>query len=186
MASTLILLDNSNPAILFPGTTWQKIEGRFIMGTSGSEAPGTTGGSGTVTLNLNNIPSHNHSISVSISAGGNHRHQVDNHAHGGGSYNAVSHFETVTNVGTDAGQRELPISGWSDWRWSGQWGSNKFGIRFHKQGFGSGGTGGAAPFTNYSGDHGHGVSASVGNNGGGAAFSILPPYIKANIWKRLS
>lgn len=157
------------------------------MGTSGSEAPGSTGGSGTVTLNLNNIPSHNHSISVSISAGGNHRHQVDNHTHGGVSYNAVSHIQTETNVpGSATGSRELPISGWGTYMWTGQWGSNTFGLRLHKQGFGSGGTGGAAPFTNYSGDHGHGVSATVGNNGSGAAFSILPPYIKANIWKRLT
>ncbi|MGL5624464.1 phage baseplate protein [Cetobacterium sp.] len=176
MASTLILLDNSNPAILFPGTTWEKIEGRFIMGTSGSETPGLTGGSGTVTLNLNNIPSHNHSISVSISAGGNHRHQVDNHIH-----SQPSHAHTIP----------MSTPGYFS---SFNWNSVYTGVirsgngDTSRGGLAAGGenTGGAAPFTNYSGDHGHGVSASVGNSGGGAAFSILPPHIKANIWKRLT
>ncbi|MGL5229900.1 MAG: head fiber protein [Cetobacterium sp.] len=185
VGALLILTNENNPALMFPGTTWNKIEDRFLYGATSGQA-GQTGGAGTVILSLNNIPSHNHPISISLAASGNHRHQVDNHSHGGVSYNAVSHFETVTSVGTDAGQRELPISGWSDWRWTGQWGSNKFGIRFHKQGFGSGGTGAAAPYTNYSGDHNHGVNASVGNTGGGQAFSILPPYYKVHFWKRIS
>ncbi|MGL4628850.1 MAG: phage baseplate protein, partial [Cetobacterium sp.] len=48
--SVFILLDNSNPTTLFPGTTWQKQEGRFLQGTSGSESAGGTGGASTVTL----------------------------------------------------------------------------------------------------------------------------------------
>lgn len=146
------------------------------MGTSSSEAPGSTGGSGTVTLNLNNIPSHNHSISVSISAGGNHRHQVDNHIH-----SQPSHAHTIP----------MNTPGYFS---SFNWNSVYTGVirsgngDTSRGGLAAGGenTGGAAPFTNYTGDHGHGVSASVGNNGGGAAFSILPPYIKANIFQRLS
>ena len=46
----------------YGGTTWVKIEGKFLLGTSSSHAINTTGGAETVTLTLNQIPSHNHGI----------------------------------------------------------------------------------------------------------------------------
>ena len=46
----------------YGGTTWTKIEGRFLLGTSSSHAINTTGGSETVTLTINQIPSHSHSL----------------------------------------------------------------------------------------------------------------------------
>ena len=162
------------------------------MGTSGSEVPGTTGGSGTVTLNLNNIPSHNHSISISISEGGSHRHQVDNHIHSKGDQNITGRFAiqktgfNAENGGaTGEGAFYYSTYGWKQGNSAGGNGSSPI-VGFDASRAWTGNSGGSAPFTNYSGDHGHGVSASVGNNGGGAAFSILPPYIKANIWKRLT
>ena len=47
-------------------------------------------------------------------------------------------------------------------------------------------TGSSAPYTSYSSDHNHSASVSCGNAGGGAAFNILPPYLRVNIWKRLT
>lgn len=46
----------------YGGTTWVKIEGKFLLGTSSSHAINTTGGAETVTLTLNQIPSHNHGV----------------------------------------------------------------------------------------------------------------------------
>lgn len=46
----------------YGGTTWTKIEGKFLLGTSSSHAINTTGGAETVTLTLNQIPSHNHGV----------------------------------------------------------------------------------------------------------------------------
>ncbi|WP_462433278.1 phage baseplate protein [Fusobacterium sp. THCT1E1] len=45
-----------NPATRFLGTTWQKIEGRFLLSTSGSNASGQTGGSNTKTISKANLP----------------------------------------------------------------------------------------------------------------------------------
>lgn len=45
-----------NPATRFLGTTWQKIEGRFLLATSGSNASGQTGGSNTKTISKANLP----------------------------------------------------------------------------------------------------------------------------------
>lgn len=40
----------------FLGTTWEKIEGRFLLSTSGSNVSGATGGSNTVTISKANLP----------------------------------------------------------------------------------------------------------------------------------
>lgn len=47
---------------IYGGTTWVKIEGKFLLGTSSSHAINTTGGAETVTLTVAQIPSHNHSL----------------------------------------------------------------------------------------------------------------------------
>lgn len=47
---------------VYGGTSWVKIEGKFLLGTSSSHAINTTGGAETVTLTINQIPSHNHSL----------------------------------------------------------------------------------------------------------------------------
>ena len=47
---------SNNPAVHFLGTTWEKIEGRFLLATSGSNASGQTGGSNTKTITQANLP----------------------------------------------------------------------------------------------------------------------------------
>ena len=49
-------MGTENPATLFLGTTWEKIEGRFLLATSGSNASGQTGGSNTKTITQANLP----------------------------------------------------------------------------------------------------------------------------------
>ena len=48
--------NSTNPSSIFLGTTWQKIEGRFLLGTSGSGASKQTGGSNTKTISQANLP----------------------------------------------------------------------------------------------------------------------------------
>lgn len=47
---------NEHPAVIWPFTTWEKIEGRFLLATSGSNASGQTGGSNTKTIAQTNLP----------------------------------------------------------------------------------------------------------------------------------
>ena len=47
---------SNNPATKYLGTTWEKIEGRFLLATSGSNASGQTGGSNTKTISKANLP----------------------------------------------------------------------------------------------------------------------------------
>ena len=48
--------------------------GRMPLGTSESHELGSTGGSETVTLTTEQMPSHNHSISESVASSGEHIH----------------------------------------------------------------------------------------------------------------
>lgn len=61
--------DGTNPGERIPGTTWvPEAEGKFILGVGGGYANGATGGSATVTLGVNNLPSHNHNVTI-VSSG---------------------------------------------------------------------------------------------------------------------
>ena len=51
-----VTTSTTNPATRWTGTTWQKIEGRFLLGTSGSGTSKATGGSNSKTIAQANLP----------------------------------------------------------------------------------------------------------------------------------
>jgi len=51
----------------YGGTTWTKIEGRFLLGASSSYPVNSTGGEKEHTLTINEIPSHNHTLNYKTS-----------------------------------------------------------------------------------------------------------------------
>ena len=128
------------------GTTWQKQEGRFLLGSSSSYSLGSTGGASTATLSVANLPSHTHSATTAA-----HTHTQPTHTHG-----------TKTAYGGAGG----PYMVRGETTLTGKW--------VYTEAAGGDTTGSASPVT------------SIGNTGNGTAFSILPPYIAINIWKRLS
>lgn len=46
----------------YGGTSWTKIEGRFLLGASSSYPVNATGGEATHTLTINEMPSHSHRV----------------------------------------------------------------------------------------------------------------------------
>ena len=50
----------ADPATRWPGTSWQKITDRFILGAGGSYSVGATGGEASHVLTVNEMPSHDH------------------------------------------------------------------------------------------------------------------------------
>ena len=50
---------------IYGGTSWSKIEGRFLLGQSSSYAINSTGGEATHKLTVNEMPSHNHAGKIS-------------------------------------------------------------------------------------------------------------------------
>lgn len=60
VGSVLCFTNNTNPNNIYTGTTWQKIEGRFLLGSSSSYALGSIGGEAEHTLTSNEMPTHSH------------------------------------------------------------------------------------------------------------------------------
>lgn len=66
-------LDTMEKVIAFyGGTTWEKMEGVFLLGASDTYAAGSTGGEATHTLTVSEMPSHNHKVSAWQASGGNY------------------------------------------------------------------------------------------------------------------
>ena len=62
VGDTLITESTLHPAKRWPGTTWRKEEGVFLLGASDKYPLGATGGLAEVTLTLDQIPAHSHPI----------------------------------------------------------------------------------------------------------------------------
>lgn len=61
VGSVVIRYDHTSPASLFGGT-WQRISGCFLYATGSTGTIGATGGSGTHTLTVAQMPSHGHDV----------------------------------------------------------------------------------------------------------------------------
>lgn len=99
----LLTTNSENPATKYLGTTWQKIEGRMLLGTSGSGASKQTGGSMTKTIAQANLPN----VKLSVDA---HTHTQPKHYHGtwgentnGGTPPFGYYDDTTNRAGTNGG-----------------------------------------------------------------------------------
>lgn len=81
-------LGTENPATLFLGTTWEKQEGRFLLGSNSSYPLGSTGGSTTITLTEANMPRHRHQVDSTTATIPAHTHSITLQNHSGDNYNA--------------------------------------------------------------------------------------------------
>ena len=73
---------STNPSTLFGGT-WVQIKDKFVLACGDTyNTAGATGGAGTVTLSVSNMPSHNHTFTPSGNISMNsHSHGLNNHTH---------------------------------------------------------------------------------------------------------
>ena len=62
VGSIYMNVNSTNPGTLFGGT-WEQIQGRFLLGMSGSYPAGSQGGEATHTLSTNEMPAHSHNFS---------------------------------------------------------------------------------------------------------------------------
>ena len=129
VGSVYISFNSTSPTTLFGGT-WTRLKDRVLMASGDVYAANSTGGSATVTLNTNQIPSHNHSISTdgthshtaTNSSAGTHNHTVSgtvasngSHTHtwSGSATNAGNHSHTWSGSATSEGNHTHTWSGTS-------------------------------------------------------------------------
>lgn len=163
-----VTTNNVNPADIWSGTSWQKIEGRFLKATNSGEAPKTMGGSNSKTLIVANIPSHNHTIW--IGENGYHTHVQEAHAH---TQPAHVHYMQEQHRRSEGGggSGTLPAE------------NSRYVRNLRTEAAGGENTGGAQPTIYGNGNHSH--SASIGNTGSGSAFDVTPAYYAVNMWIRI-
>lgn len=153
--------DPTSPATLFGGT-WERVQDRMILAAGSSYTAGSTGGSATKTLSVANMPTHSHSCS-----------STGNHTHTRGNMNITGTFHSY-----DIGDREVATGSFSDAVFSNiKCGTGNSGYDT-KVTFNASSTWSGATSSN--GNHQH----TIGNNGSGTAFNIMPPYIVAYVWRR--
>lgn len=144
----------------YGGTTWQRIQDRYLVAAGSNHTVNTTGGSSTVTLTTDNLPSHSHTYYRSSTSTGshtlttnempshNHTHYFYNYGNGGGANELAYNITNTDYVGLDTAGMQ-----------------------------GSGG----------GGSHYHSItrtSVSSGSTGNGTAVNIEPPYIAIYMWRR--
>ena len=140
----------------FLGTTWEKIEGRFLLSTSDNNTSGQVGGSNTVTISKENLP--------------NIKLQVDSFSLGKGTQEITGDFYTSNYIGYAGSgafyRKQSGLGGHGGDRSSG----NKIGFQASRSWTGMSTS--ASPYTS--------------NLGSGTPLDITPAYYTVHIWKRLT
>lgn len=199
---------NTDPATLFPGTTWTQITDKFIYAAPSSTAAKTSGGASSVTLSTANMPSHTHTMSGSTNSA------TPSMYLSGSTNSAGSHWHYIDDLSM-TGYFNVRCRSNTDWivnNSSGVFSDTgiQSGVANGPQMAGSGGGYQRVSFDGYDGlnsgstdsdgshshslsnvsvnggSHSHSISASIGSAGSGQAFNIMPPYETAYCWRRES
>jgi len=159
--------DGGDPNTLFGGT-WVQIKGKFVWAKGDSDTLNATGGSKTVTLTEQQIPSHTHTFTgTAVTSSVNNRgHTHAQNMQGGSQVNQyawVAGQRSGSSKGATINSDAYSVN-------NGQLFSNKYRLITDGE----------------SQNHTHSVTASGTNSstGGGQAHENMPPYIVKYCWER--
>ena len=100
VGSIYMSANNVDPATIFGGT-WEKVEGRFLLGAGSGYTLGTTGGEANHTLTVNEMPKHVHGIGYGANvASGN--------AQNPGSYGSTRTDSITSETGGNQPHNNMP------------------------------------------------------------------------------
>ena len=165
---------STSPATLFGGT-WVQIQNRFILAAGSSYSVGATGGSATVKLTTDNLPSHSHSCG----SAGSHSHtrgtmeitgSITSTDHTGDYKEALTNSDEISSSGALSVDNRVNVTGFPSSA------DSNASYRTIKLKASDGWTGS----TNSTGSHTH----TIGATGKNTAVTTMPPYIVAYVWRR--
>lgn len=152
----LLTTNSENPATKYLGTTWQKIEGRFLLGTSGTGASKSTGGSNSKTIAQANLP--------------NVKLTVNSFSLSRGTQNITGQFSALTDKrGSSLGAFSYGAA--SGGTFNGGSGKEYY-INFSASSSWTGST--------------NSVSPQTSALGSGSALDVTPAYYTCHMWLRLT
>lgn len=157
----------TNPSKKYAGTTWQLLgQNQFLMSAGSGATAGSTGGSNTHTLTVNEMPAHTHTASTG--GAGSHTHTAACSTTGAHCHGMIGHnggdwwglYDGAYNhLGLKSKDYDNPI-----------WNSSTNGNHSHTVTLAS------------AGNHTH--SVTVNSTGGGASFDTRPQYLAVYMWIR--
>ena len=145
------------------------LRNRFIVGAGSSYEVGNTGGSDSVTLTTEQMPSHTHGFSLTATSSGSHSHTMSGTTGSGGESKSSG---TIYGRDHDTGYLNETDKGYVQAGLA--WGSGNtlwtmsVGASDHTHSF--------SGSTNSTGSHTHSISGSISNTGGGQSHENRPPY----------
>jgi hypothetical protein len=193
----------TNPSTLFGGT-WVRIKDRFIWAKGDSDTVNATGGSKTVSLAENNLPSHKHFYTPSGSVG-SHKHGLNNHTH---SFSGTTSDMSGNSTGSFA--VGLATADVVRWKIATAYGNCKRSYSLGTLTYGtdgvyelsnhpntveidiehthtfSGTTGGSNAYTSATQPPFTGTRAQTEGTGSGSAVTVMNPYVVKYCWERVS
>lgn len=197
-------MNNTDPSTLFPGTTWEQITDRFIYAAAADATSGELAGAenGMVTLAERHIPEHSHALvgETGASTGGNISGQTDytgEHFHSRGNMNITGHLGFRPGESFDIavpqdtyGAFTYDYSGSTTAATESNIRNNGCQIDFNAADSWTGSTsedgGHLHSITMSMPSHTHTLSGQTSETGESKSFSIMPPYITAYCWQRIS
>ena len=167
-----------DPSTIWQGTKWQKIENRFLKGTSLNEETAMLGGSNTKALTIDDLPPHSHDIT--INEAGSHTHTQTSHSHTQVAHKHISESgQLYNNKRYGSYHHENTTLSTFDDKNDGDYYEE---VRISTNAAGGENTGTATPIIYTAGDHTH--KATISETGSGKELDIRPAYYTVNMWLR--
>lgn len=171
IGSIYISVNEIDPSSLFGFGQWEKIKDKFLLASGDNYTNEETGGSSTVSLTTNQMPTHNHTASTDSQGA---------HTHSRGSMNITGNSGQVyaykpAGNGGGAMYQDLGGGGCAQDSRNTYTGSGAIGFNAANNWSGE---------TSSNGSHTHNIT--VYNTGAGEAHNNMPPYLAVNIWKRVA
>lgn len=76
MGDLYITTRQESPSAKWPGTSWERVSGRFLLAASEKYALGSTGGEEAHALTIAELAAHAHTVTGTAASGGAHTHPV--------------------------------------------------------------------------------------------------------------